>query len=163
MQTYEFPKSCKKITARKMLASPYREIYADVLQERAIPRKPEPSIVLQSAEMLKNETVECLKKICKSPNSTSSDCFSDTNVIERLHNLIVVHLNNIGDLTQEQQKIMMELHPNLEKAEKRKYKAKLKIVETQLKAAAIQLYIAQHAISLRSTASILQEEQKKHI
>jgi hypothetical protein len=70
MQPYQLP-PCKKIAARKMLASPYREIYADVLQEQAIAKKPEQSLVVECADLLKNETIECLKRACKDPNSSN--------------------------------------------------------------------------------------------
>jgi hypothetical protein len=75
--------------------------------------------------------------------------------------ILPIQLNNIGDLTNEQQRIMMVLDPSLEKTEKRRLKAKLAVLKSQLSAAAVQLYIAQHALSLRETAIILQEERNK--
>lgn len=149
-----------------MLASPYREIYADVLQEHAIPRKSttttlNDSVMRCTADMLKNETVQALERVCGEKNPTPFH-LKNSLIEERLHEEIVMHLTNLGNINEQEQRLLVSLYATDDKQEKKTLKRELKEVRFRLKVATIQLHIIQQAEMLRETTLFLQKEKNRH-
>ena len=134
-----------------------------MLQEHAIAApNPQNAVLARTADMLKNETLDVLRKACKEPNTVPLSLKNPT-VEERLHEEIVRHLTKLGDINEQEQRILISMNATQDKQEKKTLKHELKEARFRLNLVKIQLHITQQAEMLRETTLFLQKEKnRKH-